>query len=182
MSEHSLAHRTKLLNLTFVSLLELNSHLSGLIWTVMLLSLASMFTVPRPSGIRTFAGSIILRMIFSIGPSPTIWLLGFITVILKGVHIVSLMGNSGTLEKHVLKIVTDVQLIYHCGYMMFCMAGMLVHPFFYSVLVRNIPKTYYSSSNAFHILLINSFCFSAFRCRLPRRNITECDTFGNTKR
>lgn len=114
---------------------ELNSHLSGLIWTVMLLSLASMFTVPRPSGIRTFAGSIILRMIFSVGPSPTIWLLGFMTVILKGIHIVSLMGNRGTLEKHVLKIVTDVQLIYHFGYMMFCMAGMLVHPFFYSVLV-----------------------------------------------
>lgn len=117
---------------------ELNSHLSGLIWTVMLLSLASMFTVPRPAGIRTFVASIILRMIFSIGPSPTIWLLGFLTVILKGIHIVSLMGNHGTLEKHLLKIVTDHQLIYHFAYMVFCLAGMVVHPFFYSVLVSFI--------------------------------------------
>lgn len=114
---------------------ELNSHLSWLIWAVTLISLASVFTLPRPSGIRTFVASIILRMIFSIGPAPTLWLLGFITVILKGVHIVSLMGNHGTLEKHLLKIVTDVQLIYNCGYMIFCLAGMLVHPFFYSVLV-----------------------------------------------
>lgn len=101
----------------------------------MLLSLASMFTVPRPSGIRTFVASIILRMIFSIGPSPTIWLLGFLTVIMKGVHMVSLMGNHGTLEKHLLKIVTDDQLIYHFSYLVFCLAGMVVHPFFYSVLV-----------------------------------------------
>lgn len=122
-------------NSKIFSFSELKTHLSGLTWTVMLLSLASMFTVPRPSGIRTLSGSIILQMIFLVGPSPTIWLLGFITVILKGIHIVSLMGNRGTLEKHVLKIVTDVQLIYHFGYMMFCMAGMLVHPFFYSVLV-----------------------------------------------
>lgn len=63
-------------------------------------------------------------------------MLGFMTVILKGVHIVSLMGNRGTLEKHLLKIVTDVQLIYHFVYMVFCLTGMLVHPFFYSVLVR----------------------------------------------
>lgn len=104
----------------------------------MLLSLTSMFTVPRPAGIRTFVASIILRMIFSVGPSPTIWLLGFLTVILKGVHIVSLMGNHGTLEKRLLKIITDFQLIYHFGYLVFCMAGMLVHPFFYSVLLFDV--------------------------------------------
>lgn len=104
----------------------------------MLLSLASMFTVPRPSGIRTFVASIILRMILSIGPSPTIWMLGTLTVVLKGIHIVSLMGNHGTLEKHLLKIVTDLQLIYHFVYMVFCMAGMLVHPFFYSILLFDV--------------------------------------------
>lgn len=51
---------------------------------------------------------------------------------------VSLMGNHGTLEKHLLKILTDVQLIYHFGYMIFCMAGMIVHPFFYSVLLFDV--------------------------------------------
>lgn len=117
-------------------LLELHSHLSWLIWSIMLISLAIVFTVPRPSGIRTLVASIILRMIFSIGPEPTLWLLGSLTVTLKGIHIVSLMGNHGTLEKHILKIITDAQLIYHFCYMLFCLAGILLHPFFYSVLVR----------------------------------------------
>lgn len=115
--------------------------MSWLIWTITFLSLASVCTVPRASGIRTFALSIILRMIFSVGPAPTLWLLGFLTVILKGIHIVSLMGNHGTLEKHLLKIVTDVQLIYNVVYMIFCFAGMLVHPFFYSLLVSSSFQT-----------------------------------------
>lgn len=93
------------------------------------------FTVPRTSGIRTLVASIILRMIFSMGPEPTLWLLGSLTVTLKGVHIVSLMGNQGTLEKHLFKIITDAQLIYHILYMLFCLAGILCHPFFYSILV-----------------------------------------------
>lgn len=105
-------------------------------WTITLLSLISVCTVPRPSGVRTFATSVILRMIYSIGPAPVLFLLGFLTVILKGVHIISILGNHGTLEKHFLKIVRDVQLIYHFAYMVFCLAGMLAHPFFYSVLVN----------------------------------------------
>lgn len=105
-------------------------------WAITLLSLVSVCTVPRPSGVRTFATSVILRTIFSIGPAPVLFLLGFLTVILKGVHIISILGNHGTLEKHFLKIVRDVQLIYHLTYMVFCLAGMLAHPFFYSVLVN----------------------------------------------
>lgn len=101
----------------------------------MLLSLATVCTVPRTSGVRTLVASIILRLIFSAGAEPTLWLLGLLTIILKGVHIVSLMGNCGTLEKNFLKIVTDSQLLYHFGYMLFCFAGLLFHPFFYSVLV-----------------------------------------------
>lgn len=101
----------------------------------MLMSLAIVCTVPRLSGIRTLVASIILRMIFSAGPEPTLWLLGIVTITLKGIHIVSLMGNHGTLEKPLIKIITDAQLIYHFGYWMFCLAGILLHPFFYSVLV-----------------------------------------------
>lgn len=110
--------------------------MSWLIWAIMLISLAIVVTMPRESGIRTLVASIILRFIFSFGPEPTLWLLGSVTVLLKGVHIVSLMGNHGTLEKHFLKIICDAQLLYHFGYMIFCLSGILVHPFFYSVLVR----------------------------------------------
>lgn len=108
-----------------------------LIWAIMLTSLAIVITLPRESGIRTLVASVILRFIFSMGPEPTLWLLGSVTVLLKGIHIVSLMGNHGTLEKHFLSIITDAQLLYHLCYMLFCLSGILVHPFFYSILVRN---------------------------------------------
>lgn len=64
----------------FLSGLELSYHLSALIWTVMLASAAIVITLPRESGIRTFVASTILRLIFSLGPEPTLWLLGFVTV------------------------------------------------------------------------------------------------------
>lgn len=62
---------------------------------------------------------------------------------MKGVHIVSIMGNHGSFEKHFTKIITDLELLYHFMYMMFCVLGMFIHPFFYSVLV-SIFKLGYS--------------------------------------
>lgn len=64
----------------FFHFIELGSHLSALIWAVMLSSAAIVITLPRESGIRTLVASTILRLIFSIGPEPTLWLLGFVTV------------------------------------------------------------------------------------------------------
>ncbi|CAG2053000.1 unnamed protein product [Timema podura] len=60
---------------------NLGHHVSGLIWAVMLVSAAIVITLPRESGVRTLVASTILRMIFSGGPEPTLWLLGSITVI-----------------------------------------------------------------------------------------------------
>lgn len=101
----------------------------------MLVSLAIVITLPRQSGIRTFVVALILRLIFSCGPEPTLWLLGCITVVMKGVHIISLMGNYGTLEKHLFSILTDAELLYHFFYLLFCVFGVLLHPFFFSILV-----------------------------------------------
>lgn len=56
------------------------SHLSGLIWAVMLLSAAVAITLPKPAGIRTLIISVILRLICSAGPQPTLMLLGTVTV------------------------------------------------------------------------------------------------------
>ena len=64
----------------FFFLPELGQHLSGLIWAVMLVSAAIVITLPRESGVRTFVASTILRMIFSVGPEPTLITLGTITV------------------------------------------------------------------------------------------------------
>ena len=59
---------------------ELDPRLSGLVWAAMLISLAIVITLPRPSGIRTFIASTILRLIFSVGLEPTLYLLGTLNV------------------------------------------------------------------------------------------------------
>ncbi|XP_034196587.1 inositol 1,4,5-trisphosphate receptor isoform X1 [Osmia lignaria lignaria] len=117
---------------------KLSSHLSALIWTVMLSSGVIVITLPRESGIRTLVASTILRLIFSIGPEPTLWLLGFVTVVLKVVHLISIIGNQGTLTKSLEQIVTNVELLYHISYLIFCVLGICMHPFFYSVLLFDV--------------------------------------------
>ena len=57
-----------------------SGHLSGLIWAVMLMSAAVAITVPKPAGIRTLIMTVILRLICSAGPQPTLMLLGAATV------------------------------------------------------------------------------------------------------
>lgn len=76
MTELAICSKT----LTMNRFAELGPHLSGLIWAVMLVSAAIVITLPRESGIRTLVASTILRMIFSAGPEPTLWLLGTLTV------------------------------------------------------------------------------------------------------
>jgi inositol 1,4,5-triphosphate receptor type 1 len=105
----------------------------------MLASTAIVVTLPRETGIRTLVASTILRLIFSLGPEPTLWLLGTVTILLKGIHLVSIMGNHGTLTKTYQQILTDAELVYHLAYLVFCMLGLLMHPFFYSVLVNITP-------------------------------------------
>ncbi|XP_033607946.1 inositol 1,4,5-trisphosphate receptor isoform X2 [Cryptotermes secundus] len=117
---------------------KLGQHFSGLIWAVMLVSVAIVITLPRESGVRTLVASTILRMIFSVGPEPTLLLLGTITVFLKGIHLISIMGNQGTFTKNFKQMVTDAELLYHFAYVVFCLLGLCMHPFFYSVLLFDV--------------------------------------------
>ncbi|CAG2052998.1 unnamed protein product, partial [Timema podura] len=117
---------------------NLGHHVSGLIWAVMLVSAAIVITLPRESGVRTLVASTILRMIFSGGPEPTLWLLGSITFLVKGIHLVSIMGNQGTFSKSFGQMVTDAELLYHLTYLIFCVLGLSMHPFFYSVLLFDV--------------------------------------------
>ena len=65
------------------------SHWSGLIWAVMLFSAAIAITLPKPTGIRTLVITLILRLIFSVGPHPTLMLLGFMAVSFVGTFILT---------------------------------------------------------------------------------------------
>ncbi|XP_041347721.1 inositol 1,4,5-trisphosphate receptor type 1-like isoform X3 [Gigantopelta aegis] len=117
---------------------ELDPRLSGLVWTAMLVSLAIVITIPRPAGIRTLIVSTILRLIFSVGLGPTLWLLGSLNVINKFVFLISLMGNRGTFTKPLHTILTDFEVMYHVCYLLLCILGLCVHEFFYSLLLLDV--------------------------------------------
>ncbi|XP_078678588.1 inositol 1,4,5-trisphosphate receptor-like isoform X5 [Branchiostoma floridae x Branchiostoma belcheri] len=117
---------------------ELDPRLSGLVWTAMLVSLATVITLPKASGIRTLVASTILRLIFSVGLEPTLWLIGCANVINKAVFLVSLLGNRGTFTKNVQAIMGDVELWYYVAYLILCVLGLTMHEFFYSVLLLDV--------------------------------------------
>jgi hypothetical protein len=95
-------------------------------------------TLPKPSDIRTLVTTVILRLICSAGPQPTLMLLGTATVVLKGVHLLSIMGNAGTFQRSVKQICTDTEIVYHVIYLIFCFLGLSTHPFFFSVLLFDV--------------------------------------------
>lgn len=59
-------------------------------------------------------------------------------IALKVVHLISIIGNQGTLTKTIKQIITNIELLYHLLYLIFCVLGIFMHPFFYSVLVSNV--------------------------------------------
>ena len=120
------------------SIPNLGFHLSTLIWMTTVSSALIVTTVPRESGIRTFVASTMLRMIFSIGPEPTLWVLAVLNIFLKIVHLLSIMGNQGTLTKQFDQIISNFELLYHLVYLLFCILGLCCHPFFYSVLLFDV--------------------------------------------
>ncbi|XP_033744403.1 inositol 1,4,5-trisphosphate receptor-like isoform X4 [Pecten maximus] len=118
---------------------ELDPRLSGLVWTAMFGSLALVISVGvYPSAIRTFIISIILRFILSVGLEPTLWLLGALNVINKGIFLISLMGNNGTFTKPPSQVLRDFQFVYNVGYLILCVLGLCVHEFFYSFLLLDL--------------------------------------------
>ncbi|XP_061187355.1 inositol 1,4,5-trisphosphate receptor type 1-like isoform X4 [Saccostrea echinata] len=118
---------------------ELDPKLSGLIWTAMFGSLALVTMVGvNPAAIRTFFISTIFRFIFSVGLDTTLWLLGAINVINKGIFLISMMGNQGTFTKLPRQVLTDFRFMYHIIYLVFCILGLCVHEFFYSILLLDV--------------------------------------------
>ncbi|KAK4321538.1 hypothetical protein Pmani_007659 [Petrolisthes manimaculis] len=116
----------------------INSHLNGLLWLIVVISIIIVSSFRRRI-FSYFTGAVLIaRLIFSVGTAPTLWLLGSANVLIKGVHLVSLMGNKGTFAKRLEQQVTDGELLYHIVYLIFCMLGLAVHPFCYSVLLFDV--------------------------------------------
>ncbi|XP_073958663.1 inositol 1,4,5,-trisphosphate receptor [Choristoneura fumiferana] len=117
---------------------KLGQHLSLVVWCVSCVAGALVTWLPRSSGVRALLASGIVRLIFSAGPEPTLWALGMLTIVVKGVHLVSIMGNQGTLTKTPPRVLRDPELLYHGAYLGFCFLGICCHPFFFSVLLLDI--------------------------------------------
>lgn len=67
----------------------LEPHWSGLLWTAMLVSLAIVVALPKPHGVRALIASTILRLIFSVGLQPTLFLLGAFNVSTSPSHLLA---------------------------------------------------------------------------------------------
>nr|XP_031326631.1 inositol 1,4,5-trisphosphate receptor type 1 isoform X5 [Camelus dromedarius] len=116
----------------------LEPHWSGLLWTAMLISLAIVIALPKPHGIRALIASTILRLIFSVGLQPTLFLLGAFNVCNKIIFLMSFVGNCGTFTRGYRAMVLDVEFLYHLLYLLICALGLFVHEFFYSLLLFDL--------------------------------------------
>uniref|UniRef100_A0A8C3L9J6 Inositol 1,4,5-trisphosphate receptor n=1 Tax=Chrysolophus pictus TaxID=9089 RepID=A0A8C3L9J6_CHRPC len=121
-----------------VSTGTLEPHLSGLLWTAMLISLAIVIALPKPHGIRALIASTILRLIFSVGLQPTLFLLGAFNVCNKIIFLMSFVGNCGTFTRGYKAMIMDVEFLYHLLYLLICALGLFVHEFFYSLLLFDL--------------------------------------------
>ncbi|XP_053618764.1 inositol 1,4,5-trisphosphate receptor isoform X3 [Plodia interpunctella] len=117
---------------------KLGQHLSLVVWCASGAAAALVAWLPRSSGVRALLASAIVRLMFSLGPEPTLWCLAMLCIVVKGIHLVSIMGNQGTLSKSTWHVLTDPELLYHSVYLGFCFLGICCHPFFFSVLLLDI--------------------------------------------
>ncbi|XP_047662988.1 inositol 1,4,5-trisphosphate receptor type 1 isoform X4 [Tachysurus fulvidraco] len=116
----------------------LEPHLSALLWAAMLVSLAIVIVLPQPHGIRALIASTILRLIFSVGLEPTLFLLGAFNVCNKVIFLMSFVGNRGTFTRGYKAMIMDVEFLYHLLYLIICVLGVFVHVFFYSLLLFDL--------------------------------------------
>uniref|UniRef100_H3C9P0 Inositol 1,4,5-trisphosphate receptor n=1 Tax=Tetraodon nigroviridis TaxID=99883 RepID=H3C9P0_TETNG len=116
----------------------LEPHLSALLWMAMLVSLAIVIVLPQPHGIRALIASTILRLIFSVGLEPTLFLLGAFNLCNKVIFLMSFVGNRGTFTRGYKAMITDVEFLYHLLYLIICCLGVFLHVFFYSLLLFDL--------------------------------------------
>uniref|UniRef100_A0A668ABN8 Inositol 1,4,5-trisphosphate receptor n=1 Tax=Myripristis murdjan TaxID=586833 RepID=A0A668ABN8_9TELE len=113
------------------------------LWNISLWVAVGVFTallpvLPKPWGILFFLVSLILRAIYTMGLGPALLLLGAANLFNKVVFLVSFVGNQGTFTRGYKAVVMDMLFIYHLGYAIICVLGLLVHEFFYSFLLFDL--------------------------------------------
>jgi inositol 1,4,5-triphosphate receptor type 1 len=101
--------------------------MSALIWTSLLVLLSFIISYPNTAGIHAFIAS----AIYSLGLMPTLWFIGSINVINKGIFLVSYMG---TFSHSFRNVFADAEFLY----LFLCIIGLCGHEFFYSLMLLNV--------------------------------------------
>ncbi|XP_006808861.1 inositol 1,4,5-trisphosphate receptor type 1 isoform X3 [Neolamprologus brichardi] len=116
----------------------LDPHLSALLWMGVLAALFIVIIMPQPLGIGALVTVTILRLIFSVGLEPTLFLLGAFNVCNKIIFLISFVGNRGTFTRGYKAMVMDFEFLYHLIYLIICCLGVFGHVFFYSLLLFDL--------------------------------------------
>ncbi|XP_023342605.1 inositol 1,4,5-trisphosphate receptor, partial [Eurytemora carolleeae] len=115
-------------------------YVSGLIWAFLLLSAAVLVTIPSKISVMSLVVACLLRMVVSLGPEFSLSFLGLLLVLLKGIHLISIMGNMGTFNKSLSQILGEYELMYDIFLLILSIVGLTMHPFFYSALLFDVVK------------------------------------------
>lgn len=115
-----------------------DSILNILLWVAVIISIGILLTFAKRFGLRCFFFSMIFLLLFNIGINLVLLLLGLLNILIASIHMISIMGNLGIFTKKIDQIVTEFDFLYHIVYLIICALGLLVHPFFYSILLFNM--------------------------------------------
>ncbi|CAJ0565469.1 unnamed protein product, partial [Mesorhabditis spiculigera] len=73
-----------------------------------------------------------------LGIVPALVLIGIAQVFNKVIHVTAFVSNRGLVDKHWKERLADQELYYHLVYLFLCVAGLLLHPFYYAFLLFDI--------------------------------------------
>uniref|UniRef100_A0A672PLI6 Inositol 1,4,5-trisphosphate receptor n=1 Tax=Sinocyclocheilus grahami TaxID=75366 RepID=A0A672PLI6_SINGR len=127
-----------LMNLLVAFFYPLEGVRGGETQVFLLFAMKFFIVLPQPHGIRALIASTILRLIFSVGLEPTLFLLGAFNVCNKVIFLMSFVGNRGTFTRGYKAMIMDVEFLYHLLYLIICSLGVFVHVFFYSLLLFDL--------------------------------------------
>ncbi|XP_064398624.1 inositol 1,4,5-trisphosphate receptor type 2-like isoform X2 [Halichondria panicea] len=150
---------------------------SMLLWMVLIASILLLIYGDRKHIKRysvSLAALAVIRSLVTLGMQPTLFLLGFLQLVNKGVFIVSLLSNRGILRKlwtvrprratkHYFQFIRELSsdlffsphLPYYWMQFTFCFLGFSIHEFFYWVLLIDIVYRYDTLMNVINSVLRN---------------------------
>ncbi|ODM94987.1 Inositol 1,4,5-trisphosphate receptor type 1 [Orchesella cincta] len=114
------------------------AHWDTIMGILMLICGRMQLNKPDVASLQANISLIILIVIALAGPSRTIHILGFLAVISKFLHIVSHQCKSGMFLRPKSELIMDGEFLYHVFFGLFCVLGLSIHPFFYSILLFDV--------------------------------------------